>query len=188
MDNFIKNLEIKNFKSIKHLSLDCKRVNVFIGKPNVGKSNILEALGLFSVPYIENNLLNLTRFKKIDDLFFDFSLSDTIKVSINNVYVLALTFKELFALNIYNNKAHIQSTHIERNGKIVWKEDYFANIDLFAKYYKFKIFIPEEWHLKKYLYPPFGDNLFEIVKDNACIREKIVTMQRARFRICQFNQ
>lgn len=176
MDNFIKNLEIKNFKSIKHLSLDCKRVNVFIGKPNVGKSNILEALGLFSVPYIENNLLNLTRFKKIDDLFFDFSLSDTIEVSIDNGYALTLTFKELFSLNIYNSKNHIQSTHIARNGEIIRKEDYFTNSDLFAKYYKFKLFIPEEWHLKKYLYPPFGDNLFEIVKDNAHIRERIVAM------------
>ncbi len=44
----INKLEIKNFKSIKHLELDCKRVNIFIGKPNVGKSNILEALGIFS--------------------------------------------------------------------------------------------------------------------------------------------
>ena len=43
----IKKLEIENFKSIKHLSLDCKRVNVFIGEPNAGKSNILEALGCY---------------------------------------------------------------------------------------------------------------------------------------------
>ncbi|RLF84116.1 hypothetical protein DRN48_06315, partial [Thermococci archaeon] len=44
----IKTLTIKNFKSIKSLKLDCKRVNVFIGKPNVGKSNILEAIGILS--------------------------------------------------------------------------------------------------------------------------------------------
>ena len=44
-------LEIKNFKSIKHLKLDCKRVNVFIGRPNTGKSNILESLGLLSFLY-----------------------------------------------------------------------------------------------------------------------------------------
>ena len=42
-----KNLEIKNFKSIKELKLNTKKVNLLIGKPNVGKSNILEALGLF---------------------------------------------------------------------------------------------------------------------------------------------
>ena len=44
----IKNLEIKNFKSIKHLEMECKRINLFIGEPNAGKSNILEALGLAS--------------------------------------------------------------------------------------------------------------------------------------------
>ena len=38
-NNFLNWVEIKNFKSIKDLRLDCKRVNVFIGKPNVGKLN-----------------------------------------------------------------------------------------------------------------------------------------------------
>ena len=41
-------LEIKNFKSIEHLDIECRRINVLIGEPNTGKSNILEALGLIS--------------------------------------------------------------------------------------------------------------------------------------------
>ena len=41
MEDLIKYVEINNFKSIKHLNLDdCKRINLFIGYPNVGKSNI----------------------------------------------------------------------------------------------------------------------------------------------------
>ena len=44
----INELEIHNFKSIKDLTLPCKRFNIFIGEPNTGKSNILEALGLVS--------------------------------------------------------------------------------------------------------------------------------------------
>lgn len=40
----IGNLGIRNFKSIKDLDLDCRRVNLFIGEPNTGKSNILEVL------------------------------------------------------------------------------------------------------------------------------------------------
>ncbi|MCS6962894.1 AAA family ATPase [Thermoflexus sp.] len=44
-------LEIRNFKSIKELRIDCRRVNLFIGPPNTGKSNLLEALGGFSLPY-----------------------------------------------------------------------------------------------------------------------------------------
>ncbi len=42
----ISNLEIKNYKSISQLELNCSRINVFIGEPNSGKSNILEALDL----------------------------------------------------------------------------------------------------------------------------------------------
>ncbi len=44
----ISNLTIRNFKSIKELSLSCRKLNIFIGEPNTGKSNILEALSLRS--------------------------------------------------------------------------------------------------------------------------------------------
>ena len=44
----ITTLNIERFKSIRTLELSCRRVNVFIGEPNTGKSNILEALGLLS--------------------------------------------------------------------------------------------------------------------------------------------
>ncbi|HEX9956575.1 MAG TPA: AAA family ATPase, partial [Fibrella sp.] len=56
--NFLDWVEIKNFKSIKDLRLDCKRVNIFIGKPNVGKSNILEALGLLGAELFDEKLMN----------------------------------------------------------------------------------------------------------------------------------
>jgi len=45
----IKRLAVENFKSIRRLELECRRVNVFIGEPNSGKSNLLEALGLLSL-------------------------------------------------------------------------------------------------------------------------------------------
>ncbi|MEO8148599.1 MAG: AAA family ATPase [Bacteroidia bacterium] len=52
---FITNLTIKHFKSIENITLNPKRINVFIGKPNVGKSNVLEALSMFCLPYgLEN--------------------------------------------------------------------------------------------------------------------------------------
>lgn len=49
MPQIIKNIHIENFKSAKNVELtDCKRINLLIGKPNVGKSNLLEALSLFA--------------------------------------------------------------------------------------------------------------------------------------------
>lgn len=91
--DFIKHLQIKNFKSIKDLTLDCRRINVLIGKPNVGKSNILEALDVCSLSQmllnnrsvkIENessrrryeididpiNLKDFFRVDKVQDLFY----------------------------------------------------------------------------------------------------------------------
>jgi hypothetical protein len=62
----IENLSIKNFKSIKYLSIDCKRINLFIGEPNAGKSNILEALGVISWCSYEGEL---TESKSVDTGF-----------------------------------------------------------------------------------------------------------------------
>lgn len=50
----ITELSIKNFKSIKELQIPCKKLNVFIGEPNSGKSNIIEALSLQSQNIIDN--------------------------------------------------------------------------------------------------------------------------------------
>jgi len=41
-------LSIENFKSIRKMDLNCRKINIFLGEPNTGKSNILEALGVLS--------------------------------------------------------------------------------------------------------------------------------------------
>lgn len=74
MENRIGHLEIENFKSIKKLQLDCKRVNIFIGKPNVGKSNILEAMSLLGADYNQNPekfLSDFIRYETFSNLFYD---------------------------------------------------------------------------------------------------------------------
>lgn len=44
----IQSLKIERFKSIRSLSIPCRKVNVFIGPPDTGKTNILEALYFLS--------------------------------------------------------------------------------------------------------------------------------------------
>jgi AAA15 family ATPase/GTPase len=88
MSDFIKKLEIKNFKSIKHLQMDCKRVNVFIGKPNVGKSNILEAMSLLGGGYSINHdkfLSEFIRYNSVIDLFNDKNHLKLIEVNTDKI-------------------------------------------------------------------------------------------------------
>ena len=83
MSNSINTLEIKNFKSIKDLKLDCKQVNLFIGEPNVGKSNILEALALLGGGYSHKKdkfLSDLIRYQEVGNLFYDGDLEGVVEV------------------------------------------------------------------------------------------------------------
>jgi AAA15 family ATPase/GTPase len=88
MANLLNNIEIKNFKSIKHLKMDSKRVNVFIGKPNVGKSNILEALSLLGAQYSINHtkfLSEFIRYQEISNLFYDDDLNNIIELNSDKI-------------------------------------------------------------------------------------------------------
>jgi AAA15 family ATPase/GTPase len=83
MENAIKFLRIQNFKSIKDVTLHPKRVNLIIGEPNVGKSNLLEAMTLLgSITYepTERFLGSFIRYEEPRQLFYDNLVGNTIKV------------------------------------------------------------------------------------------------------------
>ena len=89
MSTFFNSVHITNFKSLKDVTLsDCRRINLLIGKPNVGKSNILEAIGLFSLPYFKYNkskkLTQFVRLENIAELFFDGNVDKGIIIKTNN--------------------------------------------------------------------------------------------------------
>jgi AAA15 family ATPase/GTPase len=44
----IASLAIERFKSIRSLTLACRKINILIGPPDTGKTNILESLFLVS--------------------------------------------------------------------------------------------------------------------------------------------
>ena len=47
MNNLIKTIEVFNFRSINHAKIPCSSYNLFCGRNDVGKSNVLKALNLF---------------------------------------------------------------------------------------------------------------------------------------------
>ena len=81
MDHFIDHIEIHNFKSIRHLDVrGFKRINLFIGRPNVGKSNILEALSLFSLSW--NKLTDVIRVENLRELHYNGNVDNSAVISI----------------------------------------------------------------------------------------------------------
>lgn len=84
MEYQIKNLLVKNFKSIKDLRIDCSRINLFVGAPNVGKSNLLEAISLYGAAHSKHPngkyLADLLRYERMDHLFYDQHIETTISV------------------------------------------------------------------------------------------------------------
>ncbi|MCB9231956.1 MAG: AAA family ATPase [Bacteroidia bacterium] len=88
MENHLKYVEIKNFKSIKDLRLECGRINVFVGKPNVGKSNILEAIGLLGAciyPMPQKFGEGIVRYEDFSNLITDKSRSVICSLETNSI-------------------------------------------------------------------------------------------------------
>lgn len=86
MSNHIDHIEITNFKSIRHAKIEgCKRINVFIGYPNVGKSAILEAMS--SLCYLQrdfNQSFNkLCRLRSVTELFHNGNLKEDAVIQCN---------------------------------------------------------------------------------------------------------
>jgi AAA15 family ATPase/GTPase len=77
----ITKLDIENYKSIQKLSLSPGRVNLFIGKPASGKSNIIEAISLLSKRNV--SIKELVRMKEYNDLIYDRDIERKLSVKID---------------------------------------------------------------------------------------------------------
>lgn len=180
----IKNISIQNFKSIKKLNLECKRVNLFIGEPNTGKSNILESLGLLSWCSRSNTQLkDFIRFQNIYNIFYDNLIDNKCSVTFRGTQEpksLTVKFK-------YENNSFFVLCQLEDTGeKPVAQLDYLGRalssntsacspeLD-FIKYYQFKNRDDYPDHGGSFLVPPDGPNLFTLVMGNAKLRESMKT-------------
>lgn len=100
--DFIKNLRIKNFKSIKDVELDCERINLFIGEPNVGKSNVLEAMSLMGAGYGRRGdkfMAEFLRYEEVSDLFHFDNVLEPIEIISN---LGAAFLRHLSYMNMYD--------------------------------------------------------------------------------------
>lgn len=178
MKNFVHHVSIENFKSIKQLELmDCKRINLFIGKPNVGKSNILEALSLHSLSYAKydeekKNLHRFIRFENETELFFDGDVSEDIVVQLDDETTSKLHYSngllnlEVFSdntgitfLSFDKNKIHADTVNILKNNPV--------KTYLFPSPYFFGKASP------LFLLPPAGINLLKALEPLNSLRKEL---------------
>lgn len=163
MSKFIEKVHIENFKSIESIDLNCKRINIFIGPPGSGKSNILEAIGLIS-KYTLDKYPESIRIKKYreDNFFlyreiFHYKYTDSLPIGpliikINDGELKVHYNVVLYKLDYIKNK--IMDDEVLKN--------FYERIKLY-RFDRNKI-IYSEVYFKDFLLPPFGENLFTLLK------------------------
>ena len=183
----IKQIEIKNFKSIESLKLKCKRVNVFIGEPNSGKSNILEALSLFGQNITDQRYFSeIIRMKSTSDLFFNANITNPIEVITN------LSKAEIkYAYN--SNGAVLNQFHLsyflpnEDKAKAIHtispKGDFTGFqgdiLSTMIRYYQFNRLKYFQNSFLPHLSPPYGENLPSVLLGNPEIKKWVSDLFRS---------
>ncbi|HDM77221.1 MAG TPA: hypothetical protein ENG51_12260, partial [Deltaproteobacteria bacterium] len=113
----IKTLTIRNFKSVKQLKLDCGEINLFIGEPNTGKSNILEALGLLSwCGFLSSPLKDYVRFSVVQDLFYDGIPDVPVVIEVEGDVPVRLS------VDLADGRFHLRRSYQEKGEKVVLED------------------------------------------------------------------
>lgn len=161
----IETLEVKNFKSIKGLKLKCKRINIFIGEPNTGKSNILETLGIFSYGCYGHrhgvSFHDFVRFEMMSNLFYDEDLDNNVEIEFDD-RSLEIKFRDQrFTGECTEDEKHTFSFSYDYTGK---GSAYIpSNYSSPFKFYRF--ITRRDFPTKEtdFLLPPSGVNLLAVL-------------------------
>jgi AAA15 family ATPase/GTPase len=158
----IKRLEIKSFKSIKKLDFECNRINVFIGPPNTGKSNILEALAYLSYYFRPKtkdglSLERFIRFNHLSDLFYDSEISQPVNIKFDD-YRIKIMYKDSLIDELYKSE------------KKITPEGYSGPPIQYYKFNEREIF---QSTFSEFLLPSDGINLFFLLLTNKHLRELV---------------
>jgi len=193
MSSLIKNLRIQNFKSVKDLSLDCERINVFIGKPNAGKSNILEAVSLLGVNYEDGFphkfLEEIVRYKSLSHLFTNFNFRKPININADNEAIATLELDVSGDHDyLFTNGYLIKSSNgSDKDHAAMYRLVFNLNIDgtvkgKSTKESKFRLSPVKRYEFRGlletnkngfHLEPPHGDNFYSIIESHPDLRDEI---------------
>jgi AAA15 family ATPase/GTPase len=189
----ITDVKIQNYKSIKDLKLKTNRVNIFIGEPNAGKSNILEALSFFSINAMDDSFRRFIRFKSTGNLFYDSVLDKPIHIETNlrkfkleyakndngalmNHFTGVFYEKEEELEMPKKNQHSISNFQMEHNGTI--NRQFSVVFQTHVRTYIFKRLEKFEQTFRSFLNPPFGDNIPNLLLSNSELKKMVSTFFR----------
>jgi AAA15 family ATPase/GTPase len=166
MGDIIKYVNIRNFKSIANLKLeDCRRINLFIGYPNVGKSNVLEALGLSNILFLDSgdSLKKIIRIENKNDFFYNlsentFSIETNLEIIKFNSELQLKIFRKAYDEIIcqFSKQLELEKSNFEPHGE-------FYDLSDFNNVLKYIFRSENEWQSigDQFLLPPFGENIID---------------------------
>jgi AAA15 family ATPase/GTPase len=187
MENFIKYVNISNFKSIDNLKLeDCRRINLFIGYPNVGKSNVIEALSLFSMPFLDEgeNLSKLVRVENKNELLYELSVPlCKIETNIETLELSITTLLKIFRTLCNGSVEYTFSKELELLDRNIKCDDcgeyeYCADGGDIMRYF---FQLRNQWKSTNNSYilnPPFGENIIDILSNNENVSDVKMWMKK----------
>lgn len=125
------NIEIKNFKSIKHINIPLDEVNLLLGQNGVGKSNILRAINhyysnltevnfdskLFDIKNPYNKFYEISFTYKLDEMsrkFYNLAKNEQLDIQLKN-----FVNKYIFFINKYDNNIKLTLIY-NKEGKQEW--------------------------------------------------------------------
>ena len=180
MSNLIQNITIENFKSIKKLEMkDCARINLIIGKPNVGKSNIIEALSVFSLSHyysLPRLLTNFIRVENLLELFYQGNTSIPAIVDIGKEKaIINYQRGNWVEIDIHNEIEKLFQLTINKELQV--SESNSKGVSSITKRYIFKSGAgTKAYNDDKVFIPPFGVNLYDLLLVETKLRKEIMNL------------
>ena len=179
MPQFIQNIQIKNFKSAKNVRFeDCKRINLLIGKPNVGKSNLLEALSIFCLPFLKylkkKDLQQFVRVENISELFCNGNVESDIQIQADGKQaVLRWVPQGGIEVSLQYAASEEAITLPFSSTLTCTKKNIPDTSDNPFRYYIFPASFTRESSLQNFLLPPSGGNLMTAVSLLSALKDEL---------------
>jgi AAA15 family ATPase/GTPase len=178
----ITELHIRNFKSVKAVDLKCSRINVFIGEPNTGKSNILETIALLHLfvdryrKFTRSDLSFIFRISQWNQLFHWRDLSQAISLDavINSEHSIQLKLQYDESINwigvVHGDNEITALDPDELDYDLALEKDGIVRFG----FYRFRSRNVYRSRENRFVVPPDAPNLLEVVRTSG--RELVIAL------------